>query len=569
MSNYLISLKRTMRGFLLAILSVVAVGCATLGNPENNVDTSVYDKVTGVDAVKALEKSLKQSETKKLNVFAPKHYSTADKALSEARSLISKNVPREKVVQKVAVADAVLRNGDLVMRKVKDILGKQLVAKKKLDLLKAKKTYSREYSSLEDRLSNIIREIEDGNALESEQSRDQLLADMQKLEQRSVRYNAMHEPEEILNRVKYSSGEELAPITYQDALAVFRRADEFIKLHPGNYEAIKKVGKEALFAAKRALHITEQVAALTQKVKYSLEQVVLDEEYRLYRVARELGSKDLRDHPLEMQSEQLAVLARDKAEEYQNKDGLIMALRDTLIKVRDSSSQLAALGEASSKLKQDKANWLKQESRLKARISHLEDYLNQSQAQLDKTQQKLLAMKDDNKKLSLLLAAEKEQIRIAQTNKAKAESPLEVVADETNSKDASQTPLSKTVAMTSDSTVAAQVAPIKRDEVSQKPAEMSQETLETATVEAVPAKTENNEQRIAANQSKKSGGETVVVGKIVSQMPNANKVTMKKETMKALNSVLELIKEPTTQATVTQNSMSPVKMDESFVEAGE
>jgi len=393
-------------GIAFILLSTIS-GCATLEPPQQKIDVSAYSNITTVDAIKKLEINLKQSEENELAVFAPKHYSIADKALVEARSLISKNEPRDQVVQKVAVASAVLKNGDIVMRKVKDILEDQLIVKKKLDSLQTKKVYRSEYGSLEERLNNIIREIENGDVTNNEQNRGKLLQDLQKLERRSIRYNAMHEPEEILKRVKYRGGETLAPLTYSDALAVFERADQFIAQNPNYETGIEQMGQEALFAAKRALYITEQVSSLSQKVSISLEQVVLDEEYRMYRVARELDSIDLRDNPLEMQSEQLAKIAKAKSEEYENKEGLIIALRDTLIKVRDSSAELTALSDTSNRLKKEKDEWLAKEALYKAKVSHLENNFNQSQILLDQTQQKLLSMKDENSLLSETLNTEK------------------------------------------------------------------------------------------------------------------------------------------------------------------
>ena len=418
----MINMRLNFRQIMLAgtasiVLSTIS-GCATPIPAEKKADVNQYSSLTTVDAVKKLEFNLKQSAENELNVYAPDHYSTADKALVDARKLISKNKPREQVVKKVAVASAVLKNGDVVMRRVKDILEDQLVVKEKLDSLDTDKVYRSEYGSLEQRLDSIIREIESGHVEENEQTRSKLLQDMQKLERKSIRYNAMHEPEEILKRVKYRNGEVLAPLTYKDALAVFLRAEEFINQNP-NYEiGIEQMGAEALFAAKRALYITEQVASLSQKVNYSLEQVILDEEYRLYRIARELESIDLRDNPLEMQSEELAKIARSRADEYKNKEGLIIALRDTLIKVRDSSAELTALSEMSKKLKKEKGEWIAKEALYKAKVSHLENNFNQSQVQLDQTQQKLLSMKDENNQLSNSINIEKEAPLISQNKTA-------------------------------------------------------------------------------------------------------------------------------------------------------
>jgi len=404
----------------IAIAAIVtgvlfSTGCANLNNPgeidSTKLDLTKYATLTTLDAVKDLEKTYQQKQQQqKLDFYAPKHYSTAGKAIKEAKNLLSSNGPRDQVVQKVAVAEAVLNNGEIVVRRVKDILNEELDLKDKLDSLQAESVYRSEYSSLLDRLNGIIQEIETGKVNGNDENRAKLIKDMRMLSQRSIRYNAMHEPQEILKRVKYRGGEQLAPITFQDAIDVFKRAEQFIEQNPNYETGIEQIGNEALFAAKRALYITEQVAALSQKVNLSPEQIILDEEYRLNRVARELVNDDFRDNPLEVQSELLAKAAREKTAELTNKDDLVIALRDTLIKVRDSSSRLTSISETAKNLKQEKSEWLAKEALFKAKVVQLEEELNKSNTQLNSTQQTLVSIQNQNNDLNALLEMEKSKV---------------------------------------------------------------------------------------------------------------------------------------------------------------
>ena len=389
---------------LSSALSITGLitGCATTGEHSNEppqLDLSKYATLTTHDAVTNLESNFQTSDVNELAVFAPNHYSTAGKAIEDAKTLLAQSQPRAEVVQKVAVAEAVLKSGNMIMRKVKDILVDELTVKEKLDSLNTKSTYSAEYGSLNDRLNKLILKIESGNNA-GEQSREKLLKDMQLLQRKSLRHNAMNEPREILKRVKYSGGEQLAPITFNEATAVFKRAEEFIKQNP-NYElGITQIGREALFAAKRALYITEGVSALKQKIAFAPEQIILDEEYRMYRVARQLADLDYRDNSLEVQSELLAKEADSLALELQNKEGLVIALRDTLIKVRDSSSRLTMLSESAQRLKNEKNEWLAKEALFTAKVEQLNEKLQATETQLDSTQQTLLSFRNENTRLS-------------------------------------------------------------------------------------------------------------------------------------------------------------------------
>ncbi len=387
-------------GASITLLLFIA-GCVALPpiDSEETEEIEEFESLTSAGVVEALEIKLKKSVADNLDLFAPTHYATADQALADARALIKKDVPREQVIQKVQTANAMLHSGDRVMQNVKNLLADQLAIKKKLDSLDADKAYQNEYGSLTQRLNKVILEIEKGNVYASEDTRTTLLQDMRALEQRSLRYNAMNEPSEILKRIKYRSGETLAPITYQETIQLFQRAEEFIQNNPNNREGIERIGKEALFAAKRALYITDQVSALIQKMNFSLEQVILDEEYRLYRISRQFGNIDLRDNSLEKQSEQLAIQAKEQAEEYQRKEALITSLRDTLIEVRDSSTQRAELASAHTELSKTQKELLTQKAVFDTELATLKENLIASQFQLDNTQQTLLMLKQENTQL--------------------------------------------------------------------------------------------------------------------------------------------------------------------------
>ncbi len=390
-----------LRNHTLALIAISTLaGCATLKQPgeisTEELRLSEYATIASIDAVTKLEKNYHSSRKSEIDVFAPTHYSTAGAALAEAKALINeKKGSREQIVHKVAVGEAVLRNADRVIRQIKETLSDEIELKTKLESLNTADVYENEYGSLLDRLNLIIKNIETGKAPTSS-NREKLIQDMQQLESKTRRYNAMHEPEEILKRVKYRGGETLAPLTFQETINVFARAEEFIQQNPTYDIGIEQIGKEALFAAKRALHITEQVAALSQKIDLAPEQIILDEEYRLHRVARELSDKDFRDNPLEAQSELLTKAAIAHANELRKREELVLALKETLIEVRDPAAQFSSLNETTNQLKAEKNEWLAKEALYKAKVSELEEKLQQAIAQLDQTQQTVLAIQNQN-----------------------------------------------------------------------------------------------------------------------------------------------------------------------------
>jgi len=583
---------------VVALLSLSA--CATTGKQNNDnaeLDLSKYSTMTTQDAVTSLESNYQTSDKTELATYAPSYYSTAGKAIEDAKTLLAASQPRDKIVHKVAVAEAVLKNGARVMHKVKDILEPEISIKEKLDALNTKSTYRNEYGSLNERLNALILEIESGNP-EKNVDREKLLKDMQRLERKSLYFNVMNEPREILKRVKYRGGEQLAPITYGEAIAVFKRAEEFIEQNPNYDLGITQIGREALFAAKRALYVAEAVSTLKQKIAFSPEQIILDEEYRMYRVARRLADLDYRDNSLEVQSELLAKKAEEVALELINKDDLVIALRDTLIKVRDSSTRLTMLSESSEQLKKEKNEWLAKEALFKAKIVQLEENLGQSVKQLDSTQQTLLTIKADNTRLTeyahteehKVIALEKElaQLTLNKTDvtaskahiseNAKAVTPIageagidKVVAD-------------KAVADKTSAETKIATTPGNEHAHTEEP-ETHSETAQSHTPESV------EKSKVTKNHATSANGAAIKEtndGKKVVTLPKKNeraKIT-EQETLDAIQSAKELIKtlkksdEKRTAKTKTPSSAigsgistgSPeffIDADKAFVEADE
>ena len=530
-------LQRIRGNFLALALSGVLVSCASLnqqgGLTEQELNLNQYAAMTSADAVRKLEQEYQSSARRKLNVYAPKHYLTAGKALGEAKKLISQNGPRDEIVKKVAVGEAVLRNANRVMRKVKESLADELAMKNKLEELKTPEVYGVEYGSLVERLDAVIQQIETGHSPEQE-NREKLIKDMQRLEFKARRYNAMHEPEEILKRVKYRGGETLAPLTYREAMEVFKRADEFIKQNPTYETGIEQIGKEALFAAKRALYITEQVAALTQKFNMSPEQIVLDEEYRLHRVARELADEDLRDHPLEVQSEMLAKTAKSVADELQKKDELVLALRDTLIKVRDSSTQLTALSETARQLKSEKSEWLAKEALFKAKIDELEEKLEQAVAELDHSQQTILSLQSEN--IQLAQSLQKSRQELAALNQQMTREQEALAAKQQKDE---QAPAASGIEQSDEASVVIQTAePVAADK--SMAAAASKQDQNGDTTEAVAGKNDETSRQVARDEPATETDESKAAVQAV--VDDSTDSVSQKEALQALQSAKELIK---------------------------
>ncbi len=379
--SYSSLLRAALVGVALALTACAARGPAQLAPSEE--DIARFERLPTVEAVAEVEKSLQQGrEQKQLDFYAPEHYQVASQALAEAKAQLGAG-SRETVIRKVATAEAVLRNGDRVMARIKDLMQPELGIKQRLEALGADDIYRPEYESVLKRLKQVIRDIETGRQEQAETQRPALMSEMQALQVRSLRYNALHETEELLKRVKNRGAEKLAPVSYGEALEAFRLADETIQNGATDPAQIEQLAQAALFAARRALYVTQAVAALTQMVTLSPEQVVLDEEYRLYRIGRMLGAPDQRDHSLEAQSEQLAAVAAAMNEEVRQQQQVADILREAIInQVVDAEADLQRMQRSLARLEQERTQWQAQQVELRERLAGLQAELAQARVRL-------------------------------------------------------------------------------------------------------------------------------------------------------------------------------------------
>ena len=381
----------------LSILLLVMMISACAGiQVENSLqspkaaDVARLQAMPTMDAVKEVENALVSAKRDQYDFYAPEHYRMATQALLEAKEYMVRNASHEQVVNKVAVADAVIKNSTLVVRNIKNILKDELRQKELLERANVSRHYGQEFDSLTDRLGQIIRQIENGKLAEASKQRPALKNDFDNLEMRAVVYNALHEAREIMRRVKNSGGEKLTPVTYNEAAEVLARSEQYIQSNYKTGPAVERISKEALFAAKRALYLTEEVAALSHKVQSSLEQLVLDEEYRLFRIARVLSVDDMRNNPLEVQSEIIANLVRKVAAKADEQEQLAKMYQSQLENDGEAIARISAMNDAMKDLDRERGQWKARQALYDAKVAQLEMSLLTEQAK----QKTLLLEKD-------------------------------------------------------------------------------------------------------------------------------------------------------------------------------
>jgi len=293
------------------LLAVLLAGCAA--NVGKTVKVSEeqrakYDVLSVTDAITALEKRVAAAKKANMPLFAPNYFLEASDVLSEAQKSAAKK-PKNELIGDVAKGDAILDKGEAMMAIVQNRFAREIELKGLLDKFNAAGIYPKEYEKITSELSSLIEKVELEKADKIDKDKDDLIKAMQELDIKTVQYTALHASELINLETKSKSGEKQAPATLAVALEAYKYAENRIAQVPHDEESVQRAGEEALFAARHARYVSEQVVSLQNQFKVSVEAIVLQQEKQLLDIANALGQKDLRDQPIDKQAAALAMAA--------------------------------------------------------------------------------------------------------------------------------------------------------------------------------------------------------------------------------------------------------------------
>lgn len=289
-----------------------------------------YKGLSALEVVAALEKNVNMAEKTGMPFLAPNYFREARQVLSESKSALTGGMTREVAVNNAAKGDAILEKGRSIMEIVKYRFSKELEFKDQLNEEKAPKLLPKEYATVIEELSRLITRVEREQPGNIDKDKLDLLRSMSALVIKTVQVGALRESETINEESRKNNAEKQAPLTYAEALRVYRNSMSKIAAGYRDKVLVRRLGEAALFTAHHAKYVNERVALLQTQLKISVssramknsgaqagtpadgkppsgevtvEQIVLQEEDRLRAISTALRLPDMRDQPLEKQVE--------------------------------------------------------------------------------------------------------------------------------------------------------------------------------------------------------------------------------------------------------------------------
>jgi len=297
-------------GKVLIVLCVISLLGACASGVSNSVkitedDVAKYNAMTSQEAVSSLKAALSRARANNLPQYTPSHFGEAEKLYAQAMKALQNNKNKTNIIRNVAKADRFLARANIKKQEVIAELGELLTINENLVTLGVPRVFTKEYDRLKKKLHQLIVKVEKNEANKIEKDRARLLKKLAVLEIKGIKYAALNEANNIKDQAKTLKALKLAPKTYAEAVRVYQQSEENISQSPHDKENVATAKKQAIFAAKHALRVTERVTVLAVKFKKSPESVILEEENRVTAISKAMDHVDLRDQLIDEQIAEL------------------------------------------------------------------------------------------------------------------------------------------------------------------------------------------------------------------------------------------------------------------------
>jgi len=194
------------------------------------------------------------------------------------------------------------------------------------------------------------------------------------LELRAIKEKTLGEVRSLLAQAQQNGAEELTPTILALAQRALREADDFITEQRYERQKMQEKANFALFQAQRV----GQIMALSNKLSLmTAESIALWSEARLHQITTQLGARDLRNEPTELQQEnvvQSIVSLQDdisslKELRQQEREKAAATIAEQQSMIEAQQQQIAELEGRSKKVQQERELIAQKEQAVQARLA--------------------------------------------------------------------------------------------------------------------------------------------------------------------------------------------------------
>ena len=303
----------TDKGWGVSVLNWVILGaaiaalqaCVLPGSMPSIPEVNYNEKYKGVDLakeLKRLETAFKDAKADELYLYSPQNFQQVNVYLRRARSQVFKKEQREPFMESLHFADSYLNRAYTVKNIVFRELQPLIDVRKSLENLDAQKSHATYYRGYVAQITNLIMNVEDsGEAIFQDPARNKgfsedrqaLLHNLKAFEIEVVKYRSLNHGKRILAEAENYDAKNTAPQTYHIAVTELDVANDVINKNVHNQDMITQASEAFTIAAYHLLHISREIATISELDKNKLEAYVLENESHIIKLAELLKMENL------------------------------------------------------------------------------------------------------------------------------------------------------------------------------------------------------------------------------------------------------------------------------------
>jgi len=293
--------KRTIK--LLGICTSVFILTACAGKQvavsesiqQKSVQAAKDSKFTPEQAIKDAEQQLLEAKSARLDFFAPLHLQQAAESIEQAREYL---VSPPNDIQNAALMAAIAAQSfisDAYNNKtaVEGHLKESLKHLEILQSLKSPSLLADDYGSVTESLTDLIKDIEQGNTVDAVQGQAGLLEDMSQVEIDTLKKIHLTEAEAYFEKAEDIDADDFAEQSYEKAEKTLEASNNFIEKNFRDRKGVKAAGLEALWATKSAYYVALEAQKLIKMTPEESEKHVLKIMSYLNNVHQKAYKKDI------------------------------------------------------------------------------------------------------------------------------------------------------------------------------------------------------------------------------------------------------------------------------------
>ena len=322
-------------------------------NAEVNQQTQYF--IEAKVSLDKLKQDISQGRTDQLAYFAPSTFKKAVAEFDNATEVytdIGKNgassfnvfksdteqylQAKQEIISYITLANQKLKFSYSIKDTAESTLAETFKQQVFLKGIGAPKVFAKDYRKISARVDDLVEYIDEGKVSKAQEKQPKLIVDMQALEVRTVRKNALGQLDSDIAYIKKKRLAKYVPISHQQLLAARSHANIILTATPRATAEIKVAVELAEFELAHLYHISKEVNALKKTKSKYYEQYLLAKETLLHTVSESLEIADVRDLPITKQVAAIALQAGTMKGKLTTANAAVLALQS------DSSQSSAA-----------------------------------------------------------------------------------------------------------------------------------------------------------------------------------------------------------------------------------